>query len=284
MGVNVSFVVMKTSQTLAQARTPDGDAVTLHVHDGEFYLRKNGQNWLHTGATEFEANLAELGCERLSRMVRPRILVGGLGLGFVLKRVLEVVGPEAVVCVAEPVAELVAWQREFLLEVNGKLLDDPRVHILPKDIMRVLADAKSDKPESHYDAVLMETEQLPSFWMRADRVRVYKRAGYLRLTGALKSGGVAAFWAPGEDVDFAESFGRSGFRVRRHEVKTYPAAKRALYRVYVGTVVPGGTSHPSKADPAEPKRSPGREDSRGSHFNRARRLEFSKEPRNSSRA
>ena len=47
--------------------------------------------------TSLEELLAEIGCTRIadgspSRPTHPRVLIGGLGLGFTLKRTLEMVG------------------------------------------------------------------------------------------------------------------------------------------------------------------------------------------------
>ncbi len=63
----------------------------------------------------------------------------GLGLGFTLKSVLEHIGPEAKVHVAELMPAVVAWNREFMAQLNGSLLDDPRVHLFIEDVWHVIA-------------------------------------------------------------------------------------------------------------------------------------------------
>ncbi|HAL70750.1 MAG TPA: hypothetical protein DCP71_03145, partial [Verrucomicrobiales bacterium] len=80
---------MKPFLTLAQARTPEGAELTLHSHDTEFYIRVNRQPLMGTNASESEKVLAELACSRLGLLTAPRVLIGGLGLGFSLRRVLE---------------------------------------------------------------------------------------------------------------------------------------------------------------------------------------------------
>ena len=112
-------------RNLAETRTPDGSRFSLHEHDGDYFLKLNGRQLMGSNLTTSEIMLADLACGYFQSPDRPRILIGGLGLGFSLCRVLEIAGPTAVVVVAELLPEVVAWNREFLTELNGKLLDDP---------------------------------------------------------------------------------------------------------------------------------------------------------------
>ena len=105
---------MKPFQNLAQTRTPDGSLFTLHEHDGDYFLKLNGRQLMSTTSTTSELLLAQLPCVRLARQPDARILIGGLGLGFSLQRVLALVGKSATVHVAELLPEVVAWNREFL--------------------------------------------------------------------------------------------------------------------------------------------------------------------------
>jgi spermidine synthase len=92
---------MKPFLQLAQARTPEGAELTLHAHDAHFYLRVNRQPLMGTNASESEKVLAQLACDRLRDKTAARVLIGGLGFGFTLRRVLELVGADAQVQVAE---------------------------------------------------------------------------------------------------------------------------------------------------------------------------------------
>ena len=94
---------------------------------------------MSTTSTSSELLLAKESCAGLARQNNPRVLIGGLGLGFSLKRVLELSGPGAVVEVAELLPEVAAWNREFLRAVNGTLLDDPRVKVIIADVFAVIA-------------------------------------------------------------------------------------------------------------------------------------------------
>ena len=128
-----ALLSMKPFLLLATSHTPDGAELTLHSHDSNFFLRVNRQPLMGTNASESEKVLAELACARLGSGPA-NVLIGGLGFGFTLRRVLELMGPAAHVQVAELLPQVVAWNREFLQSVNGALLDDPRVRIHVRDV------------------------------------------------------------------------------------------------------------------------------------------------------
>src|SRR5215203_3184783 len=114
---------LKPFLTLAQTLTPEGAELTLHSHDGHFFLRVNRQPLMGTNASMSEMRLAELACHHLKGRKGRRVLIGGLGFGFSLRRVLEMVTKDSVAHVAELCSEVVRWNREFLGDVNGKLID-----------------------------------------------------------------------------------------------------------------------------------------------------------------
>ena len=121
-------------RNLAEARTPDGSRLTLHEHDGDYFIKLNGRQLMSSTSTTSEIMLADKGCGHLIGEANPRVLIGGLGLGFSLKRVLEIIGDRGVADVAELIPEVVAWNREFLAPVNGRLLDRPNVEVLVGDV------------------------------------------------------------------------------------------------------------------------------------------------------
>ena len=249
-------------QTLAQVRSPDGSMITLHEHDGEHYIKHNGRQLMSTIATVSELLLADLGCRELQGMAKPRILIGGLGLGFTLKRVLELVGPGAVVHVSELLPEMVQWNREFLQGVNGNLLNDPRVEVLVKDVFKVMRNLEGER----YDAILLDVDHTPSSWVQAKNYRLYDRAGFSAVHQAIKPHGLVAYWSAGEEPEFVQRLSRSGFHVQSYEAKAHETAKRAVHRIYLGTAkhlppvpavkaakTPKASAGSSKPDSARPR-------------------------------
>jgi len=222
---------MKPFNTLAQIRTPDGATLALLEHDGEHYLKLNGRQLMSSYATASELALAQHSCARLGGVPEARILIGGLGLGYTLKRVLEVVGKKAVVHVAELIPEVVMWNRELLRGVNGKLLDDPRVEVFVADVYALLKRSAAPR----YDAILLDLDNGPVSMMPPANARVYDREGFVRITRALLPDGCAAFWSANEDLPFVSRLSRAGFDVETFAAPAHARARQAIHRIYVAT-------------------------------------------------
>ena len=92
--------------------------------DGKFYLYMNDRQVMSTTLTHSELLLADIGCAFAGPRRKPRILIGGLGLGFSLRRTLELVGPDAEVVVAELLPEIERWNHECLDGLNDGILAD----------------------------------------------------------------------------------------------------------------------------------------------------------------
>ena len=222
-------MVLKPFVTLAQARTPDGDELTLHAHDSHFYLRVNRQPLMGTNASASEKVLADLACHRLGGRAGARVLIGGLGFGFTLRRVLELVGKDAAVEVAELLPEVVAWNREFLGAVNGQLLDDPRVVVTVGDVFQLIARA----PAGHFDAILLDVDNGPIAMVQDGNARLYQAQGFAAITHALKPKGRVTFWSASADQAFAKRLAKAGFSVEVVAAKAYEQAKRTSHTVFV---------------------------------------------------
>ncbi len=221
---------------LAEAATRDGGRLTLYEHSGSFCIRVNGLPLMHSAARSSELLLGELGAEGLSRLSAPRILIGGLGLGFTLKSVLVNVRPSARVQVAEIVPEVVEWNQRFMPGLNGRLLDDPRVEVLVADIWEVLMRAE----KASYDAMLFDVDNGPTALARKQNGRLYHRDGLRRIAEAVKPAGRAVFWSADPAPDFAERLARTGFIVRTVPARFRPTADHCAGTIYLGEK-PSGT-------------------------------------------
>jgi spermidine synthase len=218
---------MKITRTLATCNTPDGAKLTLHEHDGHHFLKVAGLQLMSTTASSSEEQMAELSCARLPG--KPRVLIGGLGFGFTLKRVLALTGPDAIVDVAELLPEVVAWNREFLGEVNGKLLDDPRVRIHIRDVYDLIDRCGNDR----YDAILLDVDNGPDPFVQKGNERLYAKPGIIRIKSALQPGGRVIFWSAHPDKSFAKSLQGLFRHVECISAKAYPKAKRFTHTLFV---------------------------------------------------
>ena len=220
---------MTPFSTLATARTPEGGELSLHKREPHFYLRLDRQPLMATNAPESERVLAQQACQRILDRPAPRVLIGGLGFGFTLAQVLELVGKKAHVHVAELVPEVVAWNREFLGDVNGRLLDDPRVTISIADVYAIMGEAGS----TPYDAILLDVDNGPVAMVQKSNARLYQSRGFATIQKALKSTGRVVFWSANRDEAFAERLTKAGFKVEVVAAKAYAQAKRNSHTIFV---------------------------------------------------
>src|SRR5262245_61921031 len=103
-----------------------------------------------------EEALAELTLQRLGARPAPRVLVGGLGMGFSLARTLALVDAAAVVDVVELVPEVVEWNRELLGHRASHPLRDLRTNLILGDVVETIAETNGG-----YDAMLLDVDNGP---------------------------------------------------------------------------------------------------------------------------
>ncbi|OWV74571.1 hypothetical protein ATY76_26845 [Rhizobium sp. R339] len=193
------------------------DSATIPGEGGELRLKQRGSEFsIMLGANELmnsrlsgsEEALATLSWERIKAHPKPRILIGGLGMGFTLRAALAVLPGDASVTVAELVPAVVAWARGPMAEVFKGCLDDPRVGIHEGDVGEAIRAGKGG-----YDAILLDVDNGPDGLTRESNDRLYDFAGLRAARDALRRGGVLAVWSSGQDPDFTRRLRDSGFSV-----------------------------------------------------------------------
>lgn len=225
---------MKPNLKLAETKTPDGAALTLHQHDGSFCVRVNGQALMDSRVATSELQIGELATDRFPRFGKSRVLIGGLGLGFTLRSALEGVGPHGEVEVAELMPEIVEWNRAHLHKLNGALLDDKRVTVRVVDVANLLAKS----PGGRYDAIILDTDNGPAAMVQRGNARLYDDAGLAKMFAALKPKGRAVIWSAAPDRAYAARLAKAGFKVEVVAAKVHSTAKRPAYTLYVADRVP----------------------------------------------
>jgi spermidine synthase len=191
------------------------DRATIPGTDKVLELRRAGQHWhvladgkalMSTSMHTSEEVLAQLVCARLARRSAPRVLIGGLGLGFTLAAALRGLPAAAEVVVAELVPELVAWNRGEAGAPSGHPLADPRVRVFEGDV----GDAMDDGP---WDAILLDVDNGPDGLTRPENDALYDYGGLARARAALRQNGVLAVWSAEDSREFTERLGSVGFDV-----------------------------------------------------------------------
>jgi len=221
---------MPRSELLGSARIPDTQKdLLLYKHKDKFSIVIPGRGELMNSRVHgSEIALAELACGAMQGSDTPRILVGGLGMGFTLAAALEQVGENSEVVVAELVPEVVVWNRDLMGEPSGHPLKDPRATVFEGDIADLLRDAGSG-----FDAIMMDVDNGPSAMIRRENDWLYTREGLSITRSALRPGGVLAVWSAGPDSQFQTRMRRCGFKVDERIVRPHRAGKGARHYIWL---------------------------------------------------
>jgi spermidine synthase len=196
-------------ETIDRARAPDGVELVLARRGDEWVVRAAGRVLMSSRAHGSEEALASLG---LAAVARPRdVLVGGLGLGFTLRAVLDLLPATARVTVAELVPAVVTWNRGPLAALAGRPLEDPRVRVEAIDVGDAVARAREA-----WDAVLLDVDNGPCALAHAANDRLYGREGARALRAALRPGGAVAVWSAGQDSAFLGRLADAGLVPEEH--------------------------------------------------------------------
>ena len=216
-------------ETLDTAAIPGGsEPLRLKRRGTEFSIMLGTNELMNSRLSGSEEALARLTVERLESSA-PRILIGGLGLGFTLRASLPLLPAGAQVTVVELVPAVVAWARGPLAALHGDSLDDPRVTILEADVGAVIRAA-----EARWDAILLDVDNGPEGLSRAGNDALYSASGLAAARAALAPGGVLSVWSAGPDRSFTRRLQASGLKVEEIPVRAGTTKRGARHVVWVG--------------------------------------------------
>lgn len=201
---------------LDRAPVPGGeDELMLFQRGEEFSIRitRHGE-LMNSRVHGSEDALAALACARLAGRARPRLLIGGLGMGFTLAAALRELRLDAELVVAELVPAVVAWNRGALGAQAGNPLLDARVSVQEIDVARLLRAGRTA-----YDAILLDVDNGPEGLTRNANDWLYGNAGLAAAFDALRADGILAVWSAGGDRDFTDRLRCAGFEAEEVRVR-----------------------------------------------------------------
>ncbi|CAM3551901.1 spermidine synthase [Nocardioides zeicaulis] len=179
------------SVEVARAETERGEVVLRRRTTGAgadvLELRVNGVFVMDTLETTSEIELA---AQALALVEEPAaVLVGGLGLGYTLQRVLADPRVQRAV-VVEIEQALVEWMRDGTVPHGPALLADARASVVNADIAMAIAEART-----HYDLVLLDVDNGPGYLVHQANEAVYEPQFLHRCRDVLRDGGVLVVWS-----------------------------------------------------------------------------------------
>ena len=197
-------------------------------------MRRGGEHAIFLGAVELmntrlsgsEEALAAETCRRLTR-ARPRLLIGGLGMGFTLRAALAALPADAEVVVAELVSAVVTWARGPLAGVFAGCLDDPRLTVREDDV------AEAMRMPNAWDAILLDVDNGPAGQTRSGNDALYGMQGLAAACRALRPGGLLSVWSVDPDASFVARLRQAGFTVEELTVRANARKRGARHTIWV---------------------------------------------------
>jgi spermidine synthase len=218
-------------ERLAVAKIPDSDGeLRLNRRGAEYSIMTGGIELMNSRMSGSEKALATLSIERLGGRPTPRLLIGGLGMGFTLRAALEVLPADAQVVVAEIVPAVVEWARGPMAELFAGCLDDPRVTIHVGDVGALIRAS-----QSAFDAILLDVDNGPDGIDRSENDGLYTHGGLAAARAALRPGGVLSVWSSAPDDFFVRRLKLSGYAVTEEKVHAHRKGKGARHIIWLAT-------------------------------------------------
>lgn len=200
-------------KTIESIDTDEGVLELRQRAERDFLITVGGLVLMNSMANRSEVMLGRLGCKSLQEHPAPRVLVGGLGMGFTLRAVLDSLPSTAAVVVAELNPVVLAWCQGPLAGLTDNAVNDPRVSIEIADVAEVVRRTSQENSAVHYHSILFDLYKGPHF--RTDPLHdpLYGSRAVACVRKALLPGGVFAVWGENYDEGFVRRLRQAGFRV-----------------------------------------------------------------------
>ena len=198
--------------------------------DGATELRVNGVFVMDDVETSSERLLAD----HVLGLGAREVLVGGLGLGFTARALLD--GPPGDGAEGRPaervvVAELHCEVVDAVADGAGAgPLDDPRLTVVVGDV----ADVVADQPPASLDAIVLDVDNGPDFLVHPGNADLYRHDFIATCVTRLRPGGTLAVWSMADSPDLRAVLGAHLAAVDAHRVPVRLQGRDEAYWVLAG--------------------------------------------------
>lgn len=228
----IPWVLLDTTQV------PGGGKLRLMRRGAEFSIKLGQNELMNSRLSATEQALATIACDKIRARKQPKILIGGLGMGFTLRAALLVLGERAKIIVAELVPAVVTWASGPMAEVFGDSLTDPRIRIHEGDVGDLIRSGRAV-----YDAILLDVDNGPEGMTRKVNDGLYDLKGLRAAQMALRPGGVLAVWSSAPNPKFTQRLRKTGFDVT--EIPLRAKGPRGGARHFIWTATRADQHRPS---------------------------------------
>lgn len=204
---------MRAWETLDAVDTEEGRLELRRRGECDFVITVAGRVLMSSMAHLTEVAVAEMACREVAGRERPRVLIGGLGMGFTLRAALDALPRSGRVVVAEINEAVARWCRGPLAPLTNRAAQDPRSRIVLQDVAEVIAGAARQP----FDAIILDLYEGPREATQGREDPFYGPAALKRTREALATGGVLAVWSEDPDAAFEKRLRQGGFEVERRK-------------------------------------------------------------------
>ncbi|OUZ12736.1 hypothetical protein BHE97_00550 [Aeromicrobium sp. PE09-221] len=202
--------------------------MTAHLRrrvDGALELRVNGVFVMDDAEASSERLLAQVVLDLGARDV----LVGGLGLGYTLRALLD--GGAGRVIVAEVEPDVVRWFADDTIPGGRELAADPRTAIETGDVRDIVA-AQSGMS---LDAIVLDVDNGPDFLVHDANAQVYEEDFIQQCAVRLRPDGHLCVWSMADSPAVRGRLRQHFERVETHEVPVRLQGRQESYWVLRGS-------------------------------------------------
>ncbi|MGE4606753.1 MAG: spermidine synthase [Myxococcota bacterium] len=193
-------------QVVDRVDGPDGRLELRRRGDRDFLIALDGRVLMNAAASRSEEALGRVAAESTAGSESPRLLIGGLGMGFTLRAALDALPNDARVLVAEIEPAVVRWCEGPLAPLTNTALADPRVEVAITDVAEPI---RASRGRFHALALDLYAGVRPPKPGVPDPHYGDEALGALRR--ALRADGAFARWCEQADPAFERRLARAGF-------------------------------------------------------------------------
>jgi spermidine synthase len=181
-------------------RRLEGDLVLeLFRRETAWDVDIDGRRAMSTDRRGSERSLVELTLAPWQGRDDISVLLGGLGMGFTLRAVLDTPGVSRV-DVVEISPAILSWEASYFAELNQGAARDPRVTIHQAELAAFLAPGTASLPvPGGWFACILDLDEWPTLVSLPGNRALYEQAGLELLESALRPGGVLGLWTSQRD-------------------------------------------------------------------------------------
>ena len=206
-----------------------GDELVLFKRNDEYSIRTGGFELMNSRMHGSEDALSALTLKKISNP-SPKLLIGGLGMGYTLSAALKSLNNKGEIHVAELVPAVVHWNREHLGHLAGHPLSSAGVRIFEADVAHIIK-----KSSELYDAILLDVDNGPEGLTRKDNDQLYSNRGLAAAKKALKPSGILAVWSSGPSNMFTKKLEKEGFKVEVRLIHARQSKKGGRHTIWFAT-------------------------------------------------